>query len=231
MRQSPHLLVSRAQSPYLQPVTSLERAAPVPLVRISTVSARIDVIAEPRDDVAVEGKVHVEGDDRQLTISAISGVVHVRVPIGADVVIGTASGRINVTGSVGAVSAVTVSGRVEIEAAGSVDVRTTSGRVELGRIAGSCCVRTASGRVEVGECGEVDVATQSARIDLRRVHGEVRAHCVSGRIEITMVDPHDVVAETVSGRIEVSVPPGCTSDSNCTVDARSVSGRVDVSER
>jgi DUF4097 and DUF4098 domain-containing protein YvlB len=231
VRQAAHGLVSPGASPYLHPVTSLERAASVPLVRISTVSARIEVVAETRTDVAVEGKASVEGDERQRTIRAISGVVHVRVPIGADVVIGTASGRISVTGAVGAVSAVTESGRVEIEAAGSADVRTTSGRVELGRIAGSCCVRTASGRVEVGECGEVDVATQSARIDLRRVHGHVRAHCVSGRIEITMVDPHDVVAETVSGRIEVSLPPGCTPGDTCTVDARSVSGRVDVSER
>jgi DUF4097 and DUF4098 domain-containing protein YvlB len=212
-------------------VTALEPAGPPTLVRISTLSGRIEVTAEQRADVAIDGKAHVERTERQLTIESISDSVRLRVPLGTDVVIGTISGRIDVSGLVGALNAVTVSGRVEIDQATSIDVRTTSGRVEVGRISGECCVRTVSGRVEVGECGAVDVATKSARIDLRRVHGDVRAHCVSGRIEITLADPHDVIAETVSGRIEVSLPPGCVPGSDCQVDARSVSGRVQVYER
>ena len=55
----------------------------------------------------------------------------VRVPQGADVVVGTHSGRVEVSGPVGRIAVTSHSGKVEITDAGSVDVRADSGKVEI----------------------------------------------------------------------------------------------------
>jgi hypothetical protein len=67
-----------------------------------------------------------------------------------------------------------------------------------------------SGRVEVAACAAADVATSSGRISLRGADGPVNAHCVSGRIVVELLGAHDVIAETVSGRIEVLGSIGAT---------------------
>ncbi len=70
--------------------------------------------------------------------------------------------------------------------------------------------------------------------------GPVRAHSVSGRVTVELSGAADVDAETISGRIEVRLPPGvvatvdrgdgaaATEPADCHVRAASVSGRVDV---
>jgi len=186
-------------------------------------------------------------DDGRLppTIDGGSSRVRVLVPEGTDLVVGATSGRVTIEGRVGAVSAMTTSGKVSIADAESVDVRSRSGRIEVKRTAGTCRAIATSGRVEVGRCGDADVTSGSGRISLEDVNGRVRAHCSSGRIEISMGGAHDVDAETVSGRITVSLPaavralvvplPGDAAvgadDCDCVVVARSGSGRVDVSHR
>jgi len=214
----------------------------VPAVRISSVSDRVRIIAENRNDITVDGDARIQVDGDRTTVDHVKSRLTVRVPLGTDVVIGTTSGRVEVAGAVGAASVVTESGRIEIEEAASLDARTTSARVQVGRVSGRCRVRNKSGRVEVGACGGADVATKSGRIDLQHVTGPVEAHCVSGRIEIRLDTSANVDAETVSGRISVHLPDaarphrvegpmvfgdppdGC----DCTVRAASVSGRVEV---
>jgi DUF4097 and DUF4098 domain-containing protein YvlB len=97
----------------------------------------------------------------------------------------------------------------------------------------------------VDRCSDADVTSGSGRIVLKDANGRVHAHCTSGRIEITLGGAYDVDAETVSGRIAVSLPPGVRagvvtspgeptpfpSDHDCIVVARSGSGRVDVTNR
>jgi DUF4097 and DUF4098 domain-containing protein YvlB len=152
---------------------------------------------------------------------------------------------VTVGGPVGHVAITSASGRVEIEQAASVDVRTASSAVEIGTVTGTCCVRAQSGRVEVGSCGSADIASKSGRVVLDHVDGEVDVHSVSGRIELSLDAAHDVHAETVTGRIEISLPPGTaafepdgpTDDrlrppgADCTVFARSLTGRVVVDSR
>ena len=217
----------------------------VAAVRITTTSGRVRVIAEDRRDVRVSGGVEVTQEGSTLTAQATSGSVEARVPTGVDVMIGTTSGRIAVEGRVGSLSMVSTSGRITAEHAGSLDARSASGRIKVERVDGGCRVRSASGPITVEACRNCDVSTTSGRVELAAVTGEARAHCISGRIQIRMVEPHDVVAETVSGRISVSVPSGARvrrttddapavppdKDFDCTVTARSVSGRVDVVSR
>lgn len=214
-------------------------------VRISSSSGRVRVVGEDRPDVDVHGRSRVDHDGNQTTIESTGGRLEVRVPVGADVVVGTTSGRVEINGRLGHVAVVTESGRVTIEEAQSVDVRSESGRIGIGRVEHDCRARTVSGRIDAETCGAADVSTGSGRITLERASGPVRAHCVSGSIEIGMESAHDVDAENVSGRITVSLPHGVQAfqpdgsvgtapppvDCDCTVNVRSVSGRVNVSSR
>jgi DUF4097 and DUF4098 domain-containing protein YvlB len=211
-------------------------------VRIVATSGAVRVIAEDRADVDVPDSVTFSVDDSTTTVSAGSRRVTVRVPVGADLVIGSASGRVEVVGRAGSVAVVTRSGRVSVEAARSVDVRTTSGRVAVGSATESCRVLTRSARVGIGSCGSAHLTASSGRITVDAAEGPVHAHCVSGRVDVTMRSANDVDAETVSGRISVRLPAGsrpmivrgnesarpAPDSSDCVVRARSVSGRVDV---
>jgi DUF4097 and DUF4098 domain-containing protein YvlB len=225
----------------------MARPAPanVAVVRISTTSGSVRVTAEPgRTDVSSSsGPTASSGDS--VTIDSGSSKVDVRVPEGTDLVIGTISGRVTVDGRVGAASVLTTSGRISIDHAASVDARSTSGRVEVTHSDGECRVMSTSGKVQVGRCGAADAASRSGRIVLADAHGPVRANCTSGRITVSMAGAHDVDAETVSGRIEISFPAGVRplvvssaaaaaeagEQHDCNVIARSGSSRVVVSTR
>lgn len=219
-------------------------AGSVPSVRVATKAGRVSVVAEDRDDVSVEGRARVREESGRTTIDGGPDRVTVRVPVGTGLVVGTASGGVEVTGRLGTVAITTESGRVSIEHAASLDVRTTSARVEVGRVDGCVRARNRSGRVSVGRAGEADIATTSGRIELVSVAGPAVAHCVSGRIEIGLEEAADVTAETVSGRIQVRLPAGARAhlvdgstpagprpaECDCTVVTRSVSGRVTVEQ-
>ncbi len=215
------------------------------VVRVSASSKPVHVAAEDRSGVEVVGRATVDQSGNRTTIREVESRLAIRVPFGTDLIIGTTSGRIDIDGAVGSVAVVSESGRVEIEHATSVDVRANSSRVEIGLCPGECRIRTVSGRVEVDSCGPADIATETGRITLSGVSGPAHAHCVKSRIEIRMEEGSEVVAETVSGRIDVSLPPGThvlRSDSGnkedfeeqadcCRVHARSVSGRVNILTR
>lgn len=218
-----------------------------PRVRIASESGRVVVRAERRDDVTVDGDAAVTHAADHVRVDA-RGAITVRVPEGSDVTIGVRSGRTETRGLLGNVQIVSESGRVEVERADTVDVRTTSSRVDVGEVEGGCCVRTDSGGVEVRSCGTADVSTASGGIQIGEARGEVRAHCVSGRISVGMTRSANVVADTVTGRVDVRFPRGVrvhqidelpegtgflppAADADCTVLARSISGRVEVSTR
>jgi DUF4097 and DUF4098 domain-containing protein YvlB len=215
------------------------------LVRISSLSGRVAVVAEERADVSVSGEATVDHEDQRVTVSATSSKLEVRVPHGTDLVIGAASGRVRVKGPVGDVAVTTESGRIDIEAAESVDARTSSAKIIVGSAANRCRLKTKSGTIKVGSCCDAVATTTSGRITIDAASGPVHAHCVSGRIDVGLSEAQDVDAETVSGRINISLPsgvrahhashravgneppPGC----DCTIAARSVSGRVNITNR
>jgi hypothetical protein len=218
--------------------------APTAVVRISTSSGAVRVRAEAGRTECWSSLAAL--DDSPFTVAGDSSAVEVRVPEGTDLVIGTTSGRVSVEGRVGAISVLTTSGRVSIDRARSVDARTRSGRVHVGYAEGVCRIVSASGRVEVDRCGSADAASGSGQVVLADAHGTVRATSTSGRVRVAVAGAHDVEAETVSGRIEVTYPVGvlplvvspdadvaaaaaAAPAHDCTVVARSGSGRVVVS--
>ncbi|HEY5663463.1 MAG TPA: DUF4097 family beta strand repeat-containing protein [Ilumatobacter sp.] len=216
---------------------------PPTAVRIASDMGRIEVFAAAGSPFRVEGRAVVTTDGGLTTVRG-SGRLAVFVDAGTDLTIGTSVGRIVVKGPVGHVAASTDTGRIQIEQAASVDIRCATGRVEVGEVTGTCRVRSNSGRVEVGSCCDADIAGHSGRIEVRAVNGRVEAHSVSGRIEVEMAAANDVVAETVSGRIDVSLPAGTVAhqpvdgasdgrppECDCTVVARSTNGKVVVTAR
>jgi DUF4097 and DUF4098 domain-containing protein YvlB len=215
------------------------------VLRISTTSGKVQIDAEPgRAEFSSSSDV-VDAAGTPPTVEGGSSSVRLRVPEGTDLLIGSTSGRVTVRGRVGRVSAVTTSGRIDIERAASVDARSRSGRIGIGHADGECRVVSTSGGVTIGRCGDADLTSRSGRIVVSDAHGAVRAACTSGRISVRMAGPHDVAAETVSGSVEVSYPesvhPLVTASStspvdasvgcDCTVVARSGSGRVVVTNR
>jgi len=217
--------------------------APTAVVRISTGSGAVHVQAEADRTECWSNVDALDGSP--MTIDGGSSKVEVRVPEGTDLVIGSTSGKVTVDGRVGAISVLTTSGRISIDHAASVDARSTSGRVEVVHADGECRVVSTSGKVQVDRCGAADAASRSGRIVLADAHGPVRVNCTSGKIVVAVAGAHDVDAETVSGRIDVSYPvevrplvassaadlAAATPGHDCTVVARSGSGRVVVSTR
>ncbi len=209
-------------------------------LRVASGTGRVVVVAAADRGFAVEGQATVHHEDGQVTLDRVRGRVTVHVPEDSDVVVGTTSGRIRLTGRLGAVAVSTKSGRIDIDRAASLDIRATSSTVNVGAVGGTCRIRTSSGRVRVGASGDADVSTRTGRISLRDVAGPVTAHSVTGRVTVQMVEAHDVHAETVTGRIELTMPRGSEvhqvapgapllpPGSGCTVVARSTTGRVVV---
>src|SRR5438309_1015049 len=141
----------------------------VPEVRVNTSSGSIRVVGERRDGVAVEGgKVTIDGDTVNVVNKSSSSLI-VRCPEGADLVIGTRSGSLELRGRVGAVRFTTMSGSVRVEHVASADIRGMSGSVDVAECDGLCRVKTKSGSTHIGSAGAVEVTIGSGSIEIERV--------------------------------------------------------------
>lgn len=217
------------------------------VLRASTQSARLEIVAEERADIEVDGQA-APAADGVVTVATSSAPLRVRVPVGTELVVGTTSGRVRVEGPAGPVKVATESGRIEIEAAERVDIRTTSGRVEVDDCAAGCRVHSESGRVNVRRAGGLDAHTSSGRVSVEAARGDVRVQTTSGRVSVGLDAAAVVDAETVSGRIDLTVESGlgvrldegsegrrvsvdADVGDDCVVRTRSVSGRIRVRGR
>jgi DUF4097 and DUF4098 domain-containing protein YvlB len=220
-------------------------------VRVSSRSGRVEVVAEERPDVVAEKAgepLGVDPDGDGISISSRRSSLLVRVPEGTDVVVGTVSGSVSITGRFGRVAVNSISGRIEIDHAASVDARGVSSRVKVGECEGEARCDVVSGNAEVGSAGSVRLSTASGHITARSVRGKVRVKTVSGKIRVGVsTSPVDVKAECVSGRIQVRLPRGTRPETSLsakhgkvhskvsegpdgTVSARAVSGSILIDE-
>jgi DUF4097 and DUF4098 domain-containing protein YvlB len=217
-------------------------------VRLSATSGRVRVVAEARDGLLVEA-----GDDRSADgnceVHGGGEPVAVRVPIGTDLVIGTDSARVTVEGTAGEVRVTSESGRIEVARCEGLDVRTRSGRIAVGEVAGDARIRSATGRILVGHvAGTLRIDSTSGRVEVSEVNGAVTATTVEGRLTIGLGGTQSACCESVSGRIDLSIPAGVAPrtsmravDGRCTsevpegaapdITARTVSGRITLRSR
>jgi DUF4097 and DUF4098 domain-containing protein YvlB len=180
-------------------------------LRISAHSGTVSVTAEPRTDVVVDrGGVAEATVDGAVEIRAArsSNSVDVRCPVGADVMVGTRSGGVRLSGRFGNVGITSQSGSIRVVAAAEADLRTVSGVVELDECAGRCRVSTTSGRITVGATRDAEISTTSGSIGVDGVAGSVQVRSVSGTVNLVSSASGPVIASTVSGSITIRLPTG-----------------------
>lgn len=194
-------------------------------VSVTSRSAAVTIVAGSSDAISVQGGI-VSGDGvagPRVEVAGKSRPIVVHCPPGTDVVVGTSSGRVELSGEFGDTRVTTQSGRISIESATGIDARTRSGRVSIDRCTGPARVQCASGRIEVGDIAELDATTQSGRIVGERVGGG-RADAVSGRVKLGAADGFSALeVTTVSGAVEIAVPArSCPATMLETVSGRIV---------
>jgi DUF4097 and DUF4098 domain-containing protein YvlB len=180
-------------------------------VRISAFSGGVKVTAESRPDVLVDrGGDAATTEDGSVEIGPRrpSGEVLVRCPVGADVMVGTQSGNIELSGRFGSVAVTTQSGSIRVVRASDADLRTVSGTVELDECDGRCRISTTSGRIVVGATADVEVSTTSGSVSVDGSAGTVQVHSVSGSVTLASSGLGGVKATTVSGTITIRLPVG-----------------------
>ena len=220
-------------------------------LRLQSRSGRIDVVAEPREDVVVEGDKFDAGEaDGGATLEVRSGhggskPLLVRCPVGTDVVVGTQSAAVNLRGQFGIVSVTTMSGGIDVERADEADLRTGAGGVHLGSCGGRCRMNSMSGSIVAGAVGAASAGTVSGSITIERVAGRLKARSVSGPINIACGAQGAIVVKTVSGKVHLELPNGTALDTrfktlsgkvrnpfpaghDCRLEAMSISGSIEL---
>ncbi len=213
-------------------------------LRITTVSGRVTVTAEPGAEVVVSsGSTTATPDgDVEIRPRRVSDSVQVTCPAGADVIIGTRSGNIELQGALGSVGITSVSGAIQVGSVADADLRTVSGSVELAECLGQCRVSTKSGRITVGTTRDAEISTVSGRVSLDDVSGSIDVRAVSGRVSIGSAARGPVRVSMVSGAVTIRLPHGVRpsvqalgrgtvesafeSGDDVAINIASVSGRV-----
>lgn len=213
-------------------------------------SGRVDVIAEPRDDVEVEGdRIESLVDDEGRTLRIRNGPgskpLLVRCPAGSDVTVGTQSGAVRMTGEFGAVCVTTMSGKIELDRAEEADLRSVSASITVGDCTGRCRINTANGAAAVGHAGALSAGTVSGSIKADKIDGPLKARSVSGSIEARASGEGAITVKTISGKVHIALPEGiephtrfksfsghlrcdCPEGDDLLLDAMTVSGTIEV---
>ena len=180
-------------------------------LRISAVSGGVRVTSEARTDVVVDrGGAAVATVDGAFEVrpERPSNSVHVRCPAGADVIIGTRSGGVELRGEFGTVGITSKSGSIRVKVVAEADLRTVSGVVELVECEGRCRISTTSGRITVGATRDAEISTTSGVVGVDHATGAVQVRSVSGTVTVGSSAKGPVNASTVSGSITIHLPPG-----------------------
>lgn len=219
-------------------------------LRLQSRAGKIDVVAEPREDVVVEGdKFEARDPDAGATLEVRSGhggskSLAVRCPVGTDIVIGTQSGSVSMKGEFGCVSVTTMSGGIDVERADEADLRTGAGNVHLGS-SGRCRMNSMSGSITAGSVGAASAGTMSGSITIERVAGRLKARSVSGSIRAACDCEGEIAVKTVSGKVYLELPSGTALDTrfktlsgkvrnpfpvgqDCRLEAMSISGSIEL---
>jgi DUF4097 and DUF4098 domain-containing protein YvlB len=184
------------------------------VLRLHARSGKIDVVAEPRDDVLVEGEhFDAEVTDGGASLEVRAGragskPLLVRCPAGTDICVGTQSGSVRMSGDFGSVSVTTMSGNIDVGTTDEADLRTGSGSIALEGCRERCRLNTVSGKINAGAVAAVAAGTMSGSITIERVSGKLKARTVSGSISAHLDGEGNIAVKTVSGKVQLSLPEG-----------------------
>ena len=131
-----------------------------------------------------------------------------KCPPGADIVIGTSSGSVDLRGRYGNVVVTSHSGSIQVSESVNADLRTVSGVVVLERCDERCRVSTTSGRITIGATRDAEISTTSGSVGVDGVAGSVQVRSVSGKVSVASSAEGPVSVSTVSGSITIRLPAG-----------------------
>ena len=217
-------------------------------LNLETASGAVFVQAEDRNDILViSGSVDRsrDGETRIRGEKPGAGKVDIRCPPGMALSSGTASGKVELLASYGRVNVTSASSTITLDRAEAADLRSASGAVKVGHCEGRCRVQTKSSRVTVGFAGSLDIATVSGKVTVLGADGPLRVHSVSGRLDIGCLRAVDASVKTMSAPVTLRLPGDvhpdavlkavsgkttceCLPGSDCTLEVRTVSGRIEV---
>jgi DUF4097 and DUF4098 domain-containing protein YvlB len=195
-------------------------------VEVSNISGAIEIEGWNQNKVEVTGTIGrdveeliVERDGNEVLIkvklprgssSASDGDLHIKVPVGSSVDVGTVSADIDVTNVKGEQSLHTVSGNVTTESsAEDVSAESVSGDVDV---------------TGDNSDGEIEANTVSGDVKLVRVAGQVVGESVSGSVDVDGVSFDRAELNTVNGDITFKGELG----KGGRLDIETVNGSVDV---
>ena len=95
----------------------------------------------------------------------------VRCPLGSSLAVGSRSGKLRLSGRLGAVRATALSGSISVDEASSVDLRAMSGTITVGTCTGACRIKTKSGSIRVASAGSVEIHVGSGTTTVDYVAG------------------------------------------------------------
>lgn len=220
-------------------------------LRLHARSGKIDVVAEPREDVLVEGeRFDSESTDGGASLEVRSGhggskSLSVRCPVGTDIVVGTQGGSVRMSGDFGSVSVTTMSGDIELDTSDEADLRTGSGTITLRGCRERCRLNSMSGGINAGEVAAVAAGTMSGSITIDHASGKLKARSVSGSITARLDGDDKITVKTVSGKVRLSLPEGTAlatrfktisgkvrnpfpAGTDCYLEAMTISGTIEL---
>ena len=180
------------------------------------------MLGETGAELSVEGGVIVNDELGVVEIRRDRGAKEIVVvcPAGTDVTAGTISGKIQMLGRLGSVRVASVSGKVHVASATRVDARSKSGAIAIDEV-GECRVVVTSAKVYIGKASRASIAGVSGVLTMEDVEG-ADVKTVSGKVLLATSGGGDVNVRTVSGRVEVTVPP----DVQPATHLKSISGKI-----
>jgi DUF4097 and DUF4098 domain-containing protein YvlB len=223
-----------------------------------TTEVEVSALGEAGSEAAARTRVeHVVTDGRHRVVVEVpgrTGLLHswarrgttvrvlVRLPEGASIDIGTASGDLTAQGRVGPADVFSASGAVSLDRVdGDLRARSASGNIVVGAVSGRANIQTASGDVlcaTLGGGGEIKTASGDVRVaaageelTVQTASGDVSTgdladgclvKTASGDLRVGRLSGGRAQLETVTGDIDVAVVRGAL----VAVDASTVSGSV-----
>lgn len=206
---------------------------------------RISVQSEQRGDTLF---VEVQRDRslRNAVGRAPYVALQLAVPDGAQIEARLVSGDIEIETLRGTASMTTVSGDVVIDSMqGDVQFDTTSGDLEIRDLRGTVNARSVSGELDAsGAISAATITSASGDVRLNGLTGNTTITTISGDVRISATETAQLAIETTSGDVDVqgtlsadstintisgNVDVELDPNSALVLDARSVSGELDVS--
>lgn len=194
----------------------------------------------------VRGGRLVRQPDGWLALDSTSNSIQVTCPSDTDLVVGTASGGVDLTGQLGAVRVMTNSGKIRVEGVRSADLRSSSAAVRVRSCTDDCRVVTTSGSVRVDSAGRIDVSTTSGAVTVGR-SGDGEVHTVTGSVDLGATGSGTLRVHTMSSSVEIRVPAGmrphselrsgtgqvqndCDQGTDGSIEVRTESGTIRISQ-